>query len=1212
MRIIGGRTRAGLTCLLLVGTSGLAGTSPAKAGSGDHIGPQPKVLSSVVRVSSEAGYNAWPDGFQLPDGTIRITYTHASSHDAPGGSSPTRSSYDGGKTWSAPVTAGTRRSPVQLPGGLIVAASMEPMGSSRGAASTYSTDGGLTWHSNGLAANGGGFTADSSPMGLARLTDGSLLMSVWGYDTGDATPYVRYLRSTDSGATWAIQSTIKDAACPFAEPSLAAASDGTIVSAMRCDNANGSDGTIYVARSFDLGKTWSGPTPAFPHASGFPKLAFLPDGSLVAMYRSAWTDFYPFRYARSLDNGSTWIFGLDFTGDWQRRMMYGDWIIGPDATVVGVVYALEDDWYNSTVYYRTLAMPTSGVEVRGMQRAYLRNNDGTFVHLTGRVVYVDSEGIEHPQATTGLTFTLRSFEPISKAVVIDHPLITTTDSQGLIDVTVPLWRHGELVMYVDGMPGTAPYMIGTFRSGPTIAVCPTAQTAQLGVSYNLHCQGGMAAGLVGEFQRLTSTGWVHQRNAWADSTGLFQIPITITTTDTYRLVIRTQLWTDPVWSLPITVTVNTAPIVPNPLQGTALGWGQDADDQSTVPADLKGVTAVAAGGNHSLALKGDGTVVAWGATAAPPTGLSGVIAIAASTYSHNLALKSDGTVVGWNGNAHGETTIPAGLSGVTAIAAGCYHSLALKSDGTVVAWGWNNEGQLDVPTGLSSVKAIAAGCYFSLALKSDGTVVAWGNNDYGQTSVPAGLSGVVAISASRDHCLALKSDGTVVAWGNNSDGQTSVPAGLSGVVGISAGGYHSLALKSDGTVVAWGRTAEGQTTGLADLRGVAAVSAGGRHSLALQLAYPEATFWPISPTRILDTREGNGLGGAFTSRVARTFQVTGRGGIPAGAVAVTGNLTVTQQTALGYLYIGPVATNAPTSSTLNFPKGDDRANAVTVALGAGGTLSITYYAGIGASTQVIFDVTGYFTPDATGATYMPLDPTRLLDTRAGNGLSGGFASRVARTFQVTGRGGVPANAVAVTGNLTVTGQTALGYLFMGPVATNAPTSSTLNFPRGDDRANAVTVQLGAGGTLSITYYAGIGASTHVIFDVTGYFTPDATGATYMPVDPARLLDTRSGIGLIGAFTSRVARTFQVTVPANAVAVTGNLTVTGQTALGYLYIGPVATNSPTSSTLNFPKADNRANSLAVKLGTGGTLSVTYYAGTGAQAHVIFDVSGYFSM
>ena len=75
----------------------------------------------------------------------------------------------------------------------------------------------------------------------------------------------------------------------------------------------------------------------------------------------------------------------------------------------------------------------------------------------------------------------------------------------------------------------------------------------------------------------------------------------------------------------------------------------------------------------------------------------------------------------------------------------------------------------------------------------------------------------------------------------------------------------------------------------------------------------------------------------------------------------TGNLTVTSQTSNGYLFIGPNATNDPTSSTLNFPRGDDRANGVTVALGAGGTLGVTFVApAAGPTTQVVFDVTGYF------------------------------------------------------------------------------------------------------------------------------------------------------------------------------------------------------------------------------------------------------------
>jgi len=226
-----------------------------------------------------------------------------------------------------------------------------------------------------------------------------------------------------------------------------------------------------------------------------------------------------------------------------------------------------------------------------------------------------------------------------------------------------------------------------------------------------------------------------------------------------------------------------------------------------------------------------GVVVAWGddtyGQSTVPVGLWGVTAISAG-FHHSLALKSNGTVVAWGVNADGETNVPAGLSGVTAITAGYAHSLALKSNGTVVAWGVNGNGQTDVPVGLSGVTAIAAGGYHSLALKSDGTVVAW---------VPTGQARPTSRSAfgryrhlrGYEHNLALKSDGTVVAWGADWAGQTDVPVGLSGVTAIAAGYYGSLALKSDGTVVGWGGT-----TVPADLSGVTEIAAGYSHSLALR------------------------------------------------------------------------------------------------------------------------------------------------------------------------------------------------------------------------------------------------------------------------------------------------------------------------------------------------------------------------------------------
>lgn len=269
--------------------------------------------------------------------------------------------------------------------------------------------------------------------------------------------------------------------------------------------------------------------------------------------------------------------------------------------------------------------------------------------------------------------------------------------------------------------------------------------------------------------------------------------------------------------------------------GTIAAWGGGYKGKTSVPLGLSGVTAIAAGTNDSFALKNDGTVVAWGEWGQNwvPTGLSGVVAISTG-YWHTLALKNDGTIIGWGGNENGQISVPLGLSGIVSISAGDLYSLALKNDGTVVGWGDNTYGQRSVPTSLAGVTAISAGKMHSLALKKDGTVVAWGANYSGQRSVPSGLSGVTAISAGSYHSLALKADGTVIGWGDNSYSQISIPIGLTGVVAISAGDYYSLALKNDGTIVGWGDDACSQSSVPSDLSGVAGIEAGENYSMALK------------------------------------------------------------------------------------------------------------------------------------------------------------------------------------------------------------------------------------------------------------------------------------------------------------------------------------------------------------------------------------------
>lgn len=255
--------------------------------------------------------------------------------------------------------------------------------------------------------------------------------------------------------------------------------------------------------------------------------------------------------------------------------------------------------------------------------------------------------------------------------------------------------------------------------------------------------------------------------------------------------------------------------------------------------------AIAGGVSHSLAVKADGSVWAWGSNSAKqvdPTskdqnvtkpskvkGIDSAVSVAGGS-DFSAALMQDGSVTVWGGG--GGFSVVSGLTGVSNIAAGQSTLLALKHDGTVWQWSFGASAPEQIK-GLTPIIAVAAGGGHYLALSRSGQVWAWGNNNRGQTGVKPseslvdqpkkveGLSDIVSIAAGYTHSLAVDVNGQVYAWGSNGSGQlgnnktddSSTPQEVLTVrdaVQVSGGNDTSMALTADGKIYTWGYGEYGQ------------------------------------------------------------------------------------------------------------------------------------------------------------------------------------------------------------------------------------------------------------------------------------------------------------------------------------------------------------------------------------------------------------------
>jgi alpha-tubulin suppressor-like RCC1 family protein len=363
-------------------------------------------------------------------------------------------------------------------------------------------------------------------------------------------------------------------------------------------------------------------------------------------------------------------------------------------------------------------------------------------------------------------------------------------------------------------------------------------------------------------------------------------------------------------------------------------------------------------------------------------------------------------------------------------------------------------------------------------------------------------------------------------------------------------------------------------------------------------------FVPMSPTRVLDTRDGTGTGGAIAPLGPSGFlRLDLSTKVPAGTAAVVLNLTGTNPTAATFVSATPDSSSQSTVSNLNLVAHETRANAATVAVDSDRAVVLQNFHG---TVDLVADLAGYYVP-AAGAGFTATSPTRVLDTRdgTGTGVTAPVAQNSAIVLDLSGR--VPAAATAVTLNLTGVDATGGTFVTVWPDGTPRPTASSVNPVAGQAVPNLITVALGANHRIDLYNFHG---TVDLVADLAGYYAT-GLGNPYYRLEPHRTLDTRNvngqSVNPIGPGGVR-AVDLSAWLPTNAAAAVFNLTGTNTTASTFVTAWPAGNPQPLASNLNLVPGQTAANLATVALGAGGQLDVGNFRG---NVDVIVDLAGYFA-
>ncbi len=359
-----------------------------------------------------------------------------------------------------------------------------------------------------------------------------------------------------------------------------------------------------------------------------------------------------------------------------------------------------------------------------------------------------------------------------------------------------------------------------------------------------------------------------------------------------------------------------------------------------------------------------------------------------------------------------------------------------------------------------------------------------------------------------------------------------------------------------------------------------------------------APFEPVTPFRFADSRLGQTVTRLQAGQEVRV-RVAGTQGIPLTASALSATFTITEPTGDGFLTAYNCLGGKPAVATLNYGRGETVSNQSIVPLDRG---DLCFYSMQDA--EIVIDVNGYVAPNST-LVFNPVPPTRILDTR----YTGRIPAYTQTVVAVSGGSSpAPARARAVAINLVGVDPALDGWIRAFPCDGPEPYVSSISARSGQAIASSVIVPVAADGTICLTSMM----ETDVVIDITGWFGT-TSGLRFVPLDPIRLLDTRSFLTEINPTTrGQMLPAGQVLevqvagvrgVPADSSAATINLVALGATTPGWLRVVPCGSPSD-ASTINFSTPAPIANGSNVKLSPSGSVCVVGMATT----HVVIDITG----